>query len=367
MAAWVLGLLLCSTAIADQASAAGSPAALPGWNADDLGGLSEALSHQCAMRSPPAPWPILCGEFRQLAAGPEPLREWIARRFIATALSGASGDTTGLITGYHEPVLTGSLRRDKPGQTPLYRRPADLVAEGSNRYRVTQGRREPYPARATIEHSGMLAGQELVWLDDPVEAFFLHIQGSGRVVLRDGSTMRVGFADHNGHRYHAIGSELVTRGVMRREDVDAPAIKAWLRANPARANDLMRTNPRFIFFRRLETPPGSGPIGSLGVPLTPERSVATDPAFVPPGALLFLLSRYPDDGSVLARTVLSQDRGAAIVGGVRADVFFGSGERAERLAGLMKEPGRIWLLWPKGLPIPGRTPTTSSSSRPASD
>ncbi|MFP5405127.1 MAG: murein transglycosylase A, partial [Gammaproteobacteria bacterium] len=285
-------------------------------------------------------------------AGTQPLRHWIESRFVAWPLRGAGGEDVGLITGYHEPLVTGSREQESAAQTPLYRRPDDLQATGATRLRAVGARREPYPTRAAIEDSGFLAGQELVWLDDPVEAFFLHVQGSGRVQLRDGATLRVGFADHNGQPYRAIGAELVARGALRREDVDAPAIRAWLRAHPEQAREVMRSNPRYIFFRESRVPPDAGPPGSMGVPLTPMRSVATDPGFVPQGALLYLETRYPDDGRPLARAVLSQDRGAAILGSVRADIFFGGGHEAARLAGLMKDPGRLWLLWPREAPPP---------------
>jgi membrane-bound lytic murein transglycosylase A len=334
---------------ADSARAPGPIAVvdLPGWQRDALDGLADALARQCAMRSPPQPWPALCSELPAASASAESLRAWIERRFEALPLAGENGDAIGLITGYHEPVLTGSRERESASQVPLYKRPVDMIGEGATRWRIVDGARRPYPARAEIERHGLLDGQELVWLDDPVEAFFLQIQGSGRIGLRDGTLLRVGFADHNGQAYRAIGAELIARGALAREQVDAPAIKAWLRANPAQATEVMRSNPRFIFFRELPTPPEAGPPGSLGVPLTPMRSVATDPGFVPPGALLYLETRYPDDRRPLARAMLSQDRGAAIVGGVRADIFFGAGDEAERLAGLMKEPGRIWLLRPR--------------------
>ncbi len=353
----LLVALLCAAAIAQtpgaalgqQTGAAGPIAVgeLPGWQRDGLDGLADALARQCALRAPPQPWPALCAELPAASASADALRAWIERRFQAWPLAGENGDPVGLITGYHEPVLTGSRERESPGQVPLYRRPADMLSDGNARWRLVDGVRRPYPARAEIERYGLLEGQELVWLDDPVEAFFLQIQGSGRIRLRDGTTLRAGFADHNGQAYRAIGAELIARGALAREQVDAPAIKAWLRANPAQATEVMRSNPRYIFFRELPTPADAGPPGSLGVPLTPMRSVATDPGFVPPGALLYLETRYPDDQRPLARAMLSQDRGAAILGGVRADIFFGAGEQAERLAGLMKQPGRIWLLRPR--------------------
>lgn len=320
---------------------------LPGWHDDDLAGLAEALAGQCALRRPPAPWPGLCPALREASASPATLRAWLEQRFVAQPLTGRDGKAEGLITGYHEPVLTGSRHRESADQVALHRPPPDLVRQGSARYRLVDGKRLPYPARAAIERDQLLAGHELVWLDDPVEAFFLQIQGSGRIRLRDGGVLRVGFADHNGHPYHAIGRELVARGALPAAAVDAPAIKAWLRAHPDQAPAVMHSNPRYIFFRELATPAAAGPPGALGVPLTPLRSVATDPGFVPPGALLYLATRYPDDRRPLNHLVVSQDRGAAIVGGVRADLFLGADAEAERLAGLMKEPGRLWLLAPR--------------------
>lgn len=321
---------------------------LPGWNDDDLRGLHEALSRQCALARPPQPWPSLCP---QLPAA-EDLARWLAERFEARPLAGADGGREGLLTGYYEPIVRGTRTRANASQVPLLARPADLVslADGS-RQRLRDGLPAgPYPTRAQIENEGLPGAKALLWIDDPIEAFFLHVQGSGRVRLPDGSIVRVGFADHNGRAYRAIGRELIERGALAADAVDAAAIRAWLRANPAQARELMQANPRYIFFREL--PPmasdSAGPPGSLGVPLTAMRSVATDPAFVPPGALLFVDGLHPGTGAPMRRVVVSQDRGAAIVGAVRADLFWGSGEEAGRLAGLARQPMRMWLLWPRG-------------------
>lgn len=344
-----------------------APDQLPGWDGDTLAGLHRAIERQCALPRPPQPWPALCPALPPADA----LKEWLGANFVAWPLARADG-APGLLTGYYEPVLEGSRSREHDGQAPLYRPPLDLVrgpdgsrmrapastgAAPSTAAAASPGALQPYPARAEIEAGRLLEGRELVWLDDPVEAFFLQVQGSGRVRLRDGSTMRVGFADHNGQPYYPIGRELVARGALAPEAVDADAIKAWLRAHPGEAGEVMRRNRRYVFFREL---PGGedGPPGSLGVALTPMRSVATDPAQVPPGALLFIDSTHPDDGAPLQRAVLSQDRGAAITGAARADLFWGSGDAAGRLAGRTKQPLRMWLLWPKGLISP-------SSSRSA--
>ncbi|RPH65786.1 MAG: transglycosylase [Burkholderiales bacterium] len=340
---------------AAAAKGAGQPVdRLPGWRDDTAAGLHEALLRQCALARPPEPWPALCAEL----PSPDALKGWIATRFTAWPLAREDGGP-GLLTGYYEPVLTGSRMREHAGQAPLYRSPTDLVrgpdgtrlkaranVDDSRARGQSAGALPPYPTRAEIEEGRLLAGQELVWLDDPIEAFFLHVQGSGRVRLRDGSEMRVGFADHNGQPYHPIGRELVARSALAAEAVDADAIRSWLRANPAEADAVMRSNRRYVFFREIPDT-GGGPPGSLGVPLTPMRSVATDPRHVPPGALLFVDSTHPGDGSALRRLVVSQDRGAAIVGPVRADLFWGSGNGAGQLAGRTKQPARIWLLRPR--------------------
>ncbi|MCO5101336.1 MAG: MltA domain-containing protein [Burkholderiaceae bacterium] len=320
---------------------------LPGWGDDDLRGVREALARQCALARPPPPWPKLCPQLPP----DEGLERWLADRFRAWPLAGADGRREGLLTGYYEPIVHGTRTRVRATQVPLLARPADLVAlADGTRQRLRDGRPAgAYPSRANIENDGLPEARALLWLDDPIEAFFLHVQGSGRVRLPDGSIVRVGFADHNGHAYRAIGRVLIERGALAPDAVDAAAIRAWLRAHPGQAREVMQANPRYVFFRELPstTPDTAGPPGSLGVALTPTRSVATDPAFVAPGALLFVDGSHPASGAPLRRVVVSQDRGAAIVGAVRADLFWGSGDEAGRLAGLARQPMRMWLLLPR--------------------
>lgn len=267
---------------------------------------------------------------------------------------GREARVEGLVTGYYEPILTGSLVREHDRQVPVYGRPPDLLRlDGDRRARMVDGRQTAYYTRAEIETGQILRGQELLWIDDPVEAFFLQVQGSGRVRLRDGRMMRVAFVDTNGHAYVPIGRVMRERGLLPADGVNAPAIKAWLRANPQAAAEIMQANPRYVFFRLLpDSQPERGPTGSLNVPLTPMRSIASDPRIIPPGALVYLSTRHPGTGGALDRVVVSQDTGAAIVGPIRADLFWGNGAQAELNAGLMQSPGRFWLLWPKGLPLP---------------
>ena len=308
----------------------GSPANLPGWQSDDLKGLSDAIEQQCGMRRPPPPWEALCAEFGRLDPGK--LRHWLERRFSVVPLLAKDGSATGLVTGYYEPLVQGSRTRTSSRQVPLYRKPAKALLAR----KLT---------RAQIENSGMLAGTELVWLDDPIEAFFLQIQGSGRIMLREGGSMRVGYAADNGLRYRAIGRVLIERGAIPAPEISAQTIRNWLRANPEQALEVMQQNPRYVFFRELRgIATDAGPLGSLGVSLTAGRSVAIDRSRIAPGSILFLDTSDPIRGAPLRRVVIAQDTGGAIVGPIRVDLFWGSGEKAGEAAGQMKQDGRLWLL-----------------------
>lgn len=324
------------------------PASLPGFDADPMDGVAIAWARHCRARSLPAGLGGLCTAPTPAADDAPGWRRWLARAFDAVPMVAASADgttrDTGLVTGYHEPLLSGSLVRDRPGQVPLLGVPPGLQAG------------DPAYARAALEtavREALAAGAPppapvLGWLDDAVDAFFLQVQGSGRVVWRDGPGERLGFAAHNGHPYRAIGRVLVDEGALAPAEVTAPSIRAWLRRHPDAADRVMRTNPRFVFFRRLPLgDPDAGPVGALGVPLTAGRSVATDPAFVPPGALAWVDSRDPLDGRPWQRLVFGQDVGGAITGAVRIDVFWGSDATAAERAGLAREPGRVWWLRPR--------------------
>jgi len=234
-----------------------------------------------------------------------------------------------LVTGYHEPTLAARREPDARFRNPLYRMP---------------GGGGTIPSRAAIEE-GALAGRglELFWTDDPVELFFLHVQGSGRLRLEDGTIVRVGYAGNNAMTYRAIGSVLVERGVYRRDEVTAPVIKAWLRANPSEAAEVMRSNPRYVFFAEQPASGDGGPVGALGVPLVPWRSVAVDPRVVPLGSIGRLVVPLPD-GSTFDSYVIAMDTGTAIAGPGRLDLFCGADDRAERIAGELRHAGKIaWL------------------------
>lgn len=345
---------------------------LPGWNDDTLIEALPALRRSCevfARRQPqaeigPTPvagtvadWSAACTAL--LAATDEAaLRRAVESTFKPLRILNNSDDL-GLFTGYYEPSLNGSLRRSAHYRVPLYQKPADLLSvdleQFHERYagksisgRIGNGTFKPYFERAEIA-SGALADRrlELVWVDDPVDAFFLHIQGSGRVQLEDGSEMRVGYGGQNGRPYYAIGRELVDRGALALEEVSMQSIRHWLEANPQEAETVMSTNRSYVFFRELE---GEGPLGTMGVALTPGRSMAIDRQHLPLGAPLWLDGAAPgpegEGDRPLQRLLIAQDTGGAIKGPVRGDVFWGYGAEAELTAGHMKHEGRLWLLLP---------------------
>ncbi|NDP42719.1 MAG: murein transglycosylase A, partial [Aromatoleum sp.] len=293
------------------------------------------------------------------------------RHFSPYAVKAPDGSDTGTITGYYEPLLLGSRTKTARFQVPLYATPDDLLTidlsslhpdlkDRRLRGRVEGRRVVPYWSRADIETGkAPLADKALAWIDDPVEAFFLQIQGSGRVQLADGGVMRVGYDDQNGHPYRSIGRILVERGELPLERASMQGIADWGRRNPEKLAALLDENPSYVFFRDVPPPtPGTldaaidGPIGSLGVPLLRERTVAVDPRSIPLGAPVFLATTYPLSATPLERLMLAQDTGGAIRGAVRADFFWGFGDDAGREAGRMRQEGRLWLLWPVGAALP---------------
>lgn len=267
------------------------------------------------------------------------------------------GEFNGMITGYYEPLLRGSRTKVKGFEQPIRAVPDDLLTidlsalfpelkDKRVRGRVEGNKVVPYWSRAEIGARGdRLPGKTLLYVDDAVELFFLQVQGSGRVKLTDGSTVRVNYADQNGHPYQSIGRVLVDRGELKLEEASMQGIQAWARANPARLDELLNANPSYVFFR--ENPNSKdGPAGALGVPLTPERSIAIDPRSVPLGAPVFLATTRPNSVQAMNRLVMAQDTGGAIKGAVRADFFWGFGKAAGEQAGRMKQTGRLWVLLP---------------------
>jgi membrane-bound lytic murein transglycosylase A len=352
--------------------------ALPGWTEDDQAAALPALQRSCgrllaqaddrpvgpdAVAGTVADWRAPCEDVRRAdALDAAATRALIARWFEPFRASGRAGPE-GLFTGYYEPELRGAPVRDATYRVPLFKRPDDLVMVELGDFRadwrgeriagrVVAGQLKPYPDRPAIER-GVLAdrGLELVWVDDAIDAFFLQIQGSGRIALPDGRTLRIGYAAQNGHPYVAIGRALVARGALAREAVTMRAIRDWLVAHPDEAAAVMDLNPSYVFFKEIA---GDGPVGAQGLVLSAGRSLAVDPKFMPLGVPLWLDIAEPLENGVtpagrLRRLVVAQDTGGAIRGPVRGDLFCGTGAAAGERAGAMQQRGGYYLLLPKSV------------------
>jgi membrane-bound lytic murein transglycosylase A len=345
---------------------------LPGWNNDSVEAAWPAFRIGCrallANAKTQALWLQPCADSDNVdASRPNAVRSFFETHFIPYRVAAADGRDVGRVTGYYEPLLKGSRERRDQFSVPLYAPPDDLLTvdlgdlypelkDKRVRGRVDGRRVVPYWTRAEIEHGATpLPTQAIVYVADPVEAFYLEIQGSGRIELADGSVLRLGYADQNGHPYRSIARVLIERGDLPLERASMQGIGAWARAHPEQTRALLDENPSYVFFREVPAPaPGSldaaidGPIGALGVPLLAERTIAVDPRSIPLGAPVFLATTMPLSKTPLERLVMAQDTGGAIRGEVRADYFWGFGPQAGREAGRMLQDGRMWVLWPKG-------------------
>ena len=355
---------------------------LPGWEADDQSAALQAVKRSCTVleeRADDAPLDIAplggrVGDWRAVCAGAATVEDGdSARAFFESHFTPYearnNAQAQGLFTGYFEPELRGALQEDARYRVPLYRRPKDLVSVDLGQFRaalageriagrVADGVLEPYATRAEIDTGALVEqGLELAWVDDPIDAFFLHIQGSGRITFEDGTVRRVAFAGTNGHDYVSIGWRLVDLGALSREDVSMQTIRDWLAANPERASEVMQANSSYVFFRWLEDEKAAeGPVGAQGVVLTAGRSLAVDRRFVPMTVPIWLEGTAPDpdparEDRPLKRLMVAQDMGGAIRGPVRGDVYWGAGDEAGAVAGRMKHRGRYWLLLPRGLDV----------------
>lgn len=355
---------------------------LPGWKEDPLDGVAGAFGRSCKIfraQKPDRPvgpqgrfgqardWVSVCDRLAALPpdVSASQLQIFFEQNFVPLALRNHQQET-GKFTGYYEPELRGSLQRQGAYQTALLAAPGDLVSVNLGEFnpkwrgqriagRVRGGRLQPLQARAEIAAGALDAEKlQLLYVDDPVDAFFLHIQGSGRVRLDDGRVIRMGYAGQNGHPYVAIGKTLVERGVLTRENVSMQSIRAWLAAHPAERDAIMAENPSYVFFRILEGgDPELGPPGAQNVPLTPGRSLAVDADFMALGLPLWLDATAPSgkNGELqpFRRLMVAQDTGGAIRGPVRGDVFWGFGEQAGATAGRMNAEGRLYVLLPRGV------------------
>lgn len=303
---------------------------LQGWAADDHAAALSVFRASCARVADMHPgddWPALCA-LADTATAPRAFFE----HFFRPVLIGDPAEA--LFTGYYEPELTASAEPTARFNVPLHAAPPELRA----------GAR--FASRARIENDALLTGRglEIAWLSDPVEKFFLQVQGSGRLRMTDGSVQRVGFGGKNGHEYRSVGRELVRRGIFQPHQVSAAVIKRWVRDNPEEGRALLQHNPSYVFFRRVDDlDPESGPRGAIQVALTAGRSLAVDPDVVPLGAPVWL---EKGGAAPMKRLMVAQDTGSAIKGAQRGDIFYGSGDRAGRQAGRIKDGGRMVVLLP---------------------
>jgi len=317
---------------------------LPGWAEDDHAAALAAFQRSCDWMRAQSPdrrlgpkagtvsdWKPACAAAKSLAAdNREAARHFFEAHFTPVTL-GDGGE--GLFTGYYEVELRGSWKRTERYNVPLYRMPA-------------KGKRG-LPSRERVA-AGALGGKglELLWVDDAIDAFFLEIQGSGRVRMTDGSLIGVDYGGQNGQRYYPIGRYLIDQGIATPEEVTLPLIRSWLKANPSQARRVMNLNPSYVFFKLRHSEVGAR--GALNTKLTPGRSLAVDPSHVPLGVPLWLEARdVPVPGGEIKRLVVAQDTGGAIKGRVRGDLFWGPGDTAAEAAGVMKARGRYTMLVPR--------------------
>jgi membrane-bound lytic murein transglycosylase A len=337
---------------------------LPGWRDGNLEPSLRAFLGGCARLSAAKK---ACELAKTLPPGDEDAaRRFFEAEFVPYAVVSSTSGDSGMITGYYEPIIEGSRAQTPVHGQPIFGVPDDLIVVDLGtvspetrglrlRGRLDGRRLVPYWSRGEIDARGNnFPAPVLAWSADPVELFFLQIQGSGQIQLDNGERLRVGYAEQNGHPYRSLGRHLVDRGEMLLEQASMQGIKAWAAANPAKMRDALAQNPSYVFFREL--PVTDGPIGALNVPLHAERSLAVDRRFVPLGSPVYLATTYPLSESRLERLMAAHDTGGAIRGVVRADFYWGTGPDAGAQAGRMRQQGRLWLLWPTGEPLPTTGP-----------
>ncbi|MGR3320554.1 MAG: murein transglycosylase A [Pseudooceanicola sp.] len=298
---------------------------LDGWAEDDHDAALAVFLQTCGDMDPPD-WRALCKAGRDQNNA----RAFFELFFRPVMIEDGN---PALFTGYFEPELNGATRRDERYRFPVYRLPPEA-------------RDGEYLSRREIEEGGHLSGRglEIAWVDDAVELFFLQIQGSGRIRLPDGRAIRVGYGGANGHPYRSVGAELVRRGTYAAHQVSAQVIRNWVRRNPVDGPELLRHNPSYVFFRKVDhVPSDMGPLGAMNRSITALRSIAVDPAYTPLGAPVWI---EKEGHGPMHRLMIAQDTGSAIKGAQRADIFFGTGDAAGRAAGRLRDPGRMVVLMP---------------------
>lgn len=344
--------------------------AVPAWSSDDHAAAWPALRQSCSTLRNRAEWRDVCTRADSLGTSPsrQQVKQFFEQNFTPWQAVNADGNRSGLVTGYFEPLIQGSRNPSPVHRWPIHAPPSDMITVDLGdqqpdlrhmrlRGRLVEQRLVPYWSRAEImKMEDALPANVLFWAADPIDLFFLQVQGSGQIQLDDGTRARIGYADQNGHPYNSIGRWLVDRGELPLNRASMQGIRQWANENPTRLNELLGANPSYVFFRELPAS-NDGPLGALGVPLTSGRSIAIDPRFIPLGAPVFLDTTHPLSDTPLQRLMVAQDTGGAIKGAVRADFYWGPGQEAGEQAGRMRQQGRMWVLLPKGMTPPeGRKP-----------
>jgi len=337
--------------------------ALPDWPGEELPASWSAWLASCTRLGKEPVWFGICADAQNVPpTDSDAIRRFFESHFTPLRITTSLGSDQGLITGYYEALLKGGLD-PKPGRVPIYGVPNDmLTVDLSSVYPQLKGMRlrgrlqgntvQPYWNRHDIAVGKLPPDTPvLAWADDPIDAFFLEVQGSGRIDLDNGQRLRLAYADQNGYPYKSIGKWLVDHGEMTLDQASMQGIRAWTQAHPERLRELLDSNPSFVFFRVVPDD-GRGAIGALNVPLTGGSSIAVDPKFVPLGSPVYLSTTRPHSSQPLHRLVQAQDTGGAIHGPIRADFFWGFGTEAAELAGRMKQQGAVWVLWPNGKALP---------------
>ncbi|WP_232726436.1 murein transglycosylase A [Mariprofundus ferrinatatus] len=342
---------------------------LPEWGQVALVSSLEALRAGCVSLKRREQWQQICAEAGLLDIdNNDAVRTFFESHFTPWQLKNGDGSDHGLITGYYEPLLYGSREKTGRFRFPIYGEPDDLlIIDLAELYPELKGKRlrgrvegkrvVPYHDRAAIDSEHPPAGKEILWVDDEIGLFFLQVQGSGRVQMPDGSIVKLGYANQNGHPYNSIGKRLVEMGEMTVHQASMQRIRQWGVDNPARLKELLYHNPSYVFFREMPESLSSA-VGAMGVPLTAGYSMAVDRRTIPLGMPVYLSTTWPGSDKPLNRLMLAQDVGGAIKGTIRGDFFWGFGEEAGKYAGSMKQQGRMWVFFPNGI-----TPTINTASR----
>lgn len=320
---------------------------LGAWNQENYEDVLALFQKNCKSSKVQKLYPVTC----EKADGVSDAKAFLQEEFLPYKIEDKNSEKEGLLTGYYEPYIKASLQQSDLYAYPIYTQPNDLITVNLSsiypelknyrlRGRIQGDKLVPYPTRAEGKKIGLDA-DILCYTDSKIDRFFLEIQGSGKVLLDNNSTMFIGFANQNGHPYRAIGRYLVKIGALRKEDVSLQSIRLWLDENPQRVDEVLNYNKSMVFFEKRE----QGATGALGLELTPSRSVAVDKRYIPLGSMLYLDANLQT--SKISRVVFAQDTGGAIKGAVRADLFLGSGEQALEIAGRLKAPLNLWILLPK--------------------